>query len=113
MIRMSMRMQIVLSEVLEQFDRREVVIKFDNPSFVSDTPNRVLIEERPAGAPYTQRRIVRAAEYSQWARCSACGGHFSPLRRTRSHKMSAITYYACDGCVDTAERVMMGGRSSS
>jgi hypothetical protein len=111
--RMSVRMQALLSDILERVDRKEIIIKLNLPN-AKDNANKTLIEERPPDAPWTQRRIVRANEYSPWARCIACGGtHFSPLRRTLSHKTSAITYYACDSCVDTPDRVMMGDRSST
>jgi hypothetical protein len=109
------RMQTLLSAVLQKLDDREVLVRQNMPSIANgENVNKMLIEERPPGAPLFQRRIVRANEYCRWARCIACGGtHFSPLRRTLSLKTSAITYYACDGCVDTPDRVMMGDRSSS
>ncbi len=112
--RMSVRMQALLSDILGRVDRGEVAIRLNPPTTDKDNANKLVIEERPADAPHFQRRIVRADEYCRWARCSACGGtHFSPLRRTLSHKTTAITYYACDGCVDTPDRVMMGDRSST
>jgi hypothetical protein len=73
--------------------------------------NKLLIEERPVDAPQFQRPIVRAAEHNRWARCIACGGtRFSGIKRTRSDGEKP-RYYACDGCVDTPDRVMMGGRA--
>jgi hypothetical protein len=88
-----------------------VLVRQNLPSMANGDVNKMLIEERPPGASLFQRRIVRANEYCRWARCIACGGtQFSPLRRTRSRKTSAITYYAC---VDTPDRVMMGDRSST
>jgi hypothetical protein len=110
--RMSLRLQTVLSDILEHLDRQEIVIKRNSPAIAKgDYVNKTLIEERPHNAPYTQRRIVRASEYSRWARCIACGGiHFSGIKRTRSDGEKP-RYYACDSCVDTPERIMMGGRA--
>ncbi len=92
--RMSVRMQVLLSAILERVDRGEVAIRLNSPKTDQDNTNKVVIEDRPPDAPRFQRRIVRANEYSRWARCIACGGtHFSPLSRTRSHKTSDYTYY--------------------
>jgi hypothetical protein len=111
---MSMEMQALLSDILERVDRGDVAIKLNSPKTDKDNANKVLIEARPPDAPRFQRRIIRADEYCRWARCIACGEtSFSPLRRTLSHKTSAVTYYACDGRVDTPDRVMMGDLSSS
>jgi hypothetical protein len=108
--RMSLRLQIVLSDILERLDRKEIIIKHNTPAIAKgDNVNKLLIEERPADAPQVQRRIVRASEYSRWARCNACGNaYFSAIKRTRSDGENP-RYYACDGCVDTPERIMMGG----
>ena len=97
--RMSVRMQALLSAILERVDRGEVAFKMNTPRVKADAPvNSFIIEERPANAPMFQRRIVRANEYSRWARCSACGGiRFSPITRTGSLNPSVITHFACDG----------------
>jgi hypothetical protein len=110
--RMSLRLQTVLSDILERLDRKEIAIKRNSPTIaIGDYVNKTLIEERPHDAPYTQRRIVRASEYNRWARCSACGNaYFSGIKRTRSDGEKP-RYYACDGCVDTPDRIMMGGRA--
>jgi hypothetical protein len=73
-------------------DRKEIVIKRDSPAIANgDYANKTLIEERPHDAPYTQRCIVRASEYSRWARCIACGGiRFSGIKRTRSDGKTAL-----------------------
>jgi hypothetical protein len=110
--RMSLRLQTVLSDLLERLDRKEIVIKRNTPSIANGiNVNKLLIEERPVDAPQFQRPIVRAAEHNRWARCIACGGtRFSGIKRTRSDGEKP-RYYACDGCVDTPDRVMMGGRA--
>jgi hypothetical protein len=109
---MSLRLQTVLSDILERLDRKEIAIKRNSPAIAKgDDVNKLLIEERPDDAPHFQRRIVRASEYNRWARCSACGAaHFSGVKRTRSDAEKP-RYYACDLCVNEAEHVMLGGRT--
>ncbi len=74
------RMQTLLSELLQKLDNREVLVQQNMPSMANgENVNKMLIEERPPGAPLFQRRIARANEYCRWARCIACGGaDFSP-----------------------------------
>ena len=107
--KMTVRMQGLLSELLPRLDRGDFKVKHNAAGQVSpDNVNKLLVEERPRDAPHTQRRIMRAAEYSPWARCIACGGtRFSGVKRFRGHK---FRYYACDDCVDTPDRIMMGGK---
>lgn len=108
--KMSVRMQTLLSEIMQRLDRGDITYRRNVPKLANgENVNKTLVEQRPPDAPYQQRRIVRAAEYSRWARCIACGGtHFSGISRT-GHRYD-FTYYACDDCVDTPERIMMGDK---
>lgn len=108
--KMSVRMQTLLSEIVTRIDRGDVRFHRNNYR-AKEHINQYIIDDRPAGAPQTQRRIVRAVEYSRWARCIACGGtHFSSIKHTLNFR-EAPRYYACDGCVDEPERIMMGQRA--
>lgn len=107
--KMSVRMQTLLSEIVLRLDRGDVRIRKNPPkSAHGENVGKFLLEERPVDAPQTQRRIVKACDYSKWARCIACGNtRFSMIRRTLNGGEKP-RYYACDGCVNDPERIMMG-----
>ncbi len=48
--------------------------------------------------PPPQPRMVRAADYNEWARCQSCGSpHFSAFG----------SYFGCDGCLGEGDRRML------
>jgi hypothetical protein len=111
----SMRMADTLSRILDKIEHNELRWKKNTPKIAKrdghtdpELINKTIIETRPVGAPQTQRRIVKACDYSEWARCNACGGlRFSAIYR-HTWFFEKPRYYACNSCVDTPERIMMG-----
>lgn len=117
----SERLQTVLPPILERLESGELILRRHTTNSADWLISQYTLRERPAGAPTVQHRIVRAQDYSPWARCSACGNtRFSSfqcgpktttagaghIRQTNRGRRPG--YFACDNCVDIPDRQMMG-----
>lgn len=97
--------QAVLSPILRGIEEGRIIYKRtgkEKTYHYGWTNDRIEYRERPARPPPPQWRVIPETDYNSWATCRSCGSpHFSRF-------VADKPYYACNGCVSDADRIMLG-----